>query len=125
MADNGDDKVYSYNMPPSGDARLSELSLSSVTLDPGFDAATRSYTASVSDRDSSTMVTAETNHDGAAAEIQLGVVVRRNDGMVDLAEGIIDDQGGGDGSGHQHYADLHGDRHPGGAAVRRRLGSAR
>ena len=86
VADVFDDKVYSYNMPPSADASLSALSLSRVTLDPEFDRRTTSYTASVAEIVSSTMVTAETRHASAAAVVKLGGV-EDADGTVDLEAG--------------------------------------
>ena len=55
VVDSDDGKVYSYDMPPSADVRLSELSLSGVTLDPEFDAGTTTFTASVLNGVSSTM----------------------------------------------------------------------
>jgi len=63
----------------STDATLSELSLSGITLDPTFDPATTSYTASVANDFEHTMVTAMATHADATVEAPAG--------QIDLAEG--------------------------------------
>ena len=73
VVDTGDDKLYAYGLPAaeavSDDATLSALSLSGITLSPGFAADTLTYTASVSNDVASTTVTATANDDGATVAI--------------------------------------------------------
>ena len=56
-------------MPASTDATLSALSLSGITLSPGFGADTLIYTGSVGNAVTSTTVTATANDDGATVAI--------------------------------------------------------
>ena len=75
------------NLPPrSSDATLSSLSLSDVTLSPTFTSGGITYTASVGNSVTSTMVMAQTTHSNATAVIKLNDVVDA-DGTVALAVG--------------------------------------
>ena len=69
----------------SGDATLSALSLSGVTISPAFAPGTTAYTASVANSVTETTVTASADA-GAAYEVQFNGVVDQ-DGVVDLAVG--------------------------------------
>ena len=73
--------------PLSNDATLSSLSLSDGTLDPTFMSGTQSYTASVANSVTSTMVTAETTDPNAAEPVIKLEGTEDADGTVDLAEG--------------------------------------
>ena len=73
--------------PLSNDATLSSLSLSDGTLDPTFMSGTQSYTASVANSVTSTMVTAETTDPNAAEPVIKLDGTEDTDGTVDLAEG--------------------------------------
>ena len=73
--------------PLSNDATLSSLSLSDGTLDPTFMSGTQSYTASVANSVTSTMVTAETTDPNAAEPVIKLDGTEDADGTVDLAEG--------------------------------------
>ncbi len=70
----------------SGDASLSGLSLSGVTLDPVFDAGTTAYTATVETDVTETTVSVTLADAGAAYEVRLDGVVDL-DGIVPLAVG--------------------------------------
>ena len=70
--------------PLSGDATLSGLALSGITL--AFDPAITAYTAEVANDVTETTVTPATNHDGATYAIKLDGVADA-DGTVDLAVG--------------------------------------
>ena len=58
VADESDDKVYSYNMPDAIDARLSSLTLSGVDIGE-FDPARTDYEGSIGEGVTETVVTAE------------------------------------------------------------------
>ena len=73
--------------PLSNDATLSSLSLSDGTLDPTFMSGTQSYTASVANSVTSTMVTAETTDPNAAEPVIKLDGTEDADGTVDLAVG--------------------------------------
>ena len=73
--------------PLSNDATLSSLSLSDGTLDPTFMSGTQSYTASVANSVTSTMVTAETTDPNAAEPVIKLDGTEDTDGTVALAEG--------------------------------------
>ena len=60
-----DAKIYSYNMPPSANANLRELSLSGITLNEDFAADRTAYTATATA--ASTTVTATPSHSAAVA----------------------------------------------------------
>ena len=62
-----DAKIYSYNMPPSANAFLRELSLSGITLNEDFAADRTAYTATATA--ASTTVTATPSHSAAVAVI--------------------------------------------------------
>ena len=70
----------------SADTTLRSLSLSGVTLSPSFASDTTSYTGSVANSVTSTMVAAATTHTGARAVVKLGNVTD-TDGTVDLVDG--------------------------------------
>ena len=70
----------------SADTTLRSLSLSGVTLSPSFASDTTSYTGSVANSVTSTMVAAATTHTGARAVVKLGNVTDA-DGTVDLVDG--------------------------------------
>ncbi len=70
----------------SGDASLSALSLSGVTLSPAFASGTTTYTASVRHAVTETTVTATLTYAGAAYEVKLNGVVDQ-DGIVPLSVG--------------------------------------
>ena len=70
----------------SGDANLSALSLSGVTLSPAFTSGTRTYTGSVGYAATETTVTATLADAGAAFEVTLNGVVDQ-DGVVGLVVG--------------------------------------
>ena len=70
----------------SGDAGLSALSLSGVTLTPAFTSGTTAYAASVANTVTETMVTATLADAGAAYEVKLNGVSDQ-DGIVPLAVG--------------------------------------
>ena len=71
----------------STDATLSSLDLSNVTLSPPFLFGTITYTASVANSVTSTMVTAETTDPNAAEPVIKLDGTEDTDGTVDLAEG--------------------------------------
>ena len=71
--------------PPSTDATLSGLTLSSVDIG-AFDSATTGYTASVANDVDETTVTPTTNDAGATYEIKLGGMTD-DDGVIPLAVG--------------------------------------
>ena len=68
VADQSDDKVYSYNMPDAIDARLSSLSLSGVDIGE-FSVSTTEYAGVVGDGVTETTVEAEPAQDGASVNI--------------------------------------------------------
>ena len=71
----------------SGDAGLSALSLSGVTLTPAFASGTTAYTASVGHAVTETTVTATASDAGATYKVKLNGVVDQ-DGVVALAVGV-------------------------------------
>ena len=92
----------------STDATLSALALSGVTLDPTFVSSTETYTATVVNAVTETTVTATPTHSGATVAFKDGADTALTN-PVTLAEGDQRHQGRGDGRGHHHHEDLHGD----------------
>ena len=68
VADESDDKVYSYNMPDAIDARLASLTLSGVDIGE-FDPGRTDYEAVVADGVTETTVEAEAAQDDAVVDI--------------------------------------------------------
>ncbi|MYE45921.1 MAG: hypothetical protein F4X25_04060, partial [Chloroflexi bacterium] len=69
VADENDDRVYSYNMPDAIDARLASLGLEGVEIG-GFDPMRREYEGVAGDGVTETTVAAEAVHDGATVAIE-------------------------------------------------------
>ena len=94
----------------SGDAGLSALSFSGVTLTPAFASVTTAYMASVGHAVTETTVTASAAA-GAAYMVKLNGVVDQ-DGIVPLAVGGRECHfGGGDCAGREDDAEIFGHRH--------------
>jgi hypothetical protein len=72
--------------PPAAEAKLASLSLSGVTLSPGFSGDTTGYTASVATNVANTTVTATASSEDATIVYKLNDVVDE-DGTIDLATG--------------------------------------
>ena len=68
VADENDDRVYSYNMPDAIDARLASLTLGGVEIGE-FDPARTDYTGVALDDSAQTTVEAEAAHSGASVVI--------------------------------------------------------
>ena len=104
----------------SDDATLSALALSGVTLDPTFASATEDYTATVGNAVTETTVTATPTHSGATVAFKDGddTALTTGNSVIfqpgDPCRGRQRHQGGGDGRGHNHHEDLHGDGDAGG-----------
>ena len=69
VADESDDKVYTYNMPDAIDARLASLTLSGVDFGE-FDSSLTDYAGSISDGVTETTITAEAVQRGASVAIE-------------------------------------------------------
>ena len=82
VADQSDDKVYSYNMPDAIDARLSSLSLEGIDIGE-FDSSRTDYEGVIAEGVTETVVTAEAVQRSTAVEIK------------------PDDADGGNANGHQ------------------------
>ena len=68
VADGSDGKIYAYIMPLSGDASLSELSVSPKNI-IGFDGDRRSYEVGVENSVTQATVTATASHDAAMVDV--------------------------------------------------------
>ena len=80
VADESDDRVYSYNMPDAADARLASLTLSGVDIGE-FDPGRRDYEAVVAEGVTETVVTAE------AMQPRTDVAIDQPDADGDDADG--------------------------------------
>ena len=82
-----DGKIYSYNMPPSANANLRELSLSGITLNEDFAADRTAYTATATA--ASTTVTATPSHSAAVAVITPDDADAADGHQVTLADNAV------------------------------------